>query len=686
MILESLKLENIRSYLNEEINFPESSVLLAGDIGSGKSTILLAIEFALFGIKSDLPGESLLRHGKNNGSVELKFSIGDNNIIIKRNLKRMKESVRQDSGHIMVNDRKIEGTATELKTRIINILGYPESIISKSKDLIYRFTVYTPQEDMKQILYENKDIRLDTLRKVFGIDKYKTIRENVQNYIRELKTKTREFEASISDLEEKKDKKNEKEKNKKEIGSKIENLVPDLEKIKKELKKQKKIISDFEKDMQELNRLNSSLEVCDNNIINNSEQSKSIENEIGDLTGSIEQIKKEISKVTELVPENIEKKLKNKQDELNDKRKKLDEINEGITKLNLLKQKSEELKQKISKLDVCPLCKQKVNKEHINDIISGEDRKLKNINEKLSIYKKHQKASDEIIDNLEKEIEGLNKKERNSELNKLKIQNIKEKSERISKLKNKQNELKQKISELKEKREDIKKKIEKFKDVETKYNKEKQVLEKILDEQKDIEIKISELKKEKDMLNNEIKDIDEEINKKLEIKKKIIRISQLQQWLDKYLSNLMQVMEKQIMGKVYSEFNELVVEWFNTLMDDEVLNIRLDDEFTPVIEQNGYETFMGNLSGGEKTAVALSYRLALNKVINDLISGIKTKDIIILDEPTDGFSTEQLDRVREVIDSLKMKQIIIVSHEQKIETFVENIIRITKTEHVSHVF
>ena len=85
MILKSLKLENIRSYLNEQINFPESSVLLAGDIGSGKSTILLAIEFAVFGIKTDLSGESLLRHGKSSGSVELQFSIDKNDIVIKRN-------------------------------------------------------------------------------------------------------------------------------------------------------------------------------------------------------------------------------------------------------------------------------------------------------------------------------------------------------------------------------------------------------------------------------------------------------------------------------------------------------------------------------------------------------------------------------------------------------------------------
>ena len=48
MILKSLHLKNIRSYVDERITFPEGSILLSGDMGSGKSSILLSVEFALF--------------------------------------------------------------------------------------------------------------------------------------------------------------------------------------------------------------------------------------------------------------------------------------------------------------------------------------------------------------------------------------------------------------------------------------------------------------------------------------------------------------------------------------------------------------------------------------------------------------------------------------------------------------
>ena len=139
------------------------------------------------------------------------------------------------------------------------------------------------------------------------------------------------------------------------------------------------------------------------------------------------------------------------------------------------------------------------------------------------------------------------------------------------------------------------------------------------------------------------------------------------------------------MVKVNNEFNEFFKQWFSMLIEDESMSVRIDDEFTPIIEQNGYETELVNLSGGEKTSCALAYRLALNKVINDMVGSIKTKDLIILDEPTDGFSSEQLDRVREVIEQIGMKQIVIVSHEEKIESFVNHIIRVEKKEHVSEI-
>ena len=206
MLIQKLKLQNIRSYVDQTIEFPEGSILLAGDIGSGKSSVLLAIEFALFGItRGVLSGASMLRTDTSEGSVELHITIDHKNIVIKRSLKRQKADVRQDTGYLILDGKKITATPVELKSKILALLGYPQQLLTKSKSLIYRYTVYTPQEEMKQILLEQSEYRVDTLRKLFQIDKYKQVRENTQILIKHLKQKQNIYRGQIQDLDDKKE-------------------------------------------------------------------------------------------------------------------------------------------------------------------------------------------------------------------------------------------------------------------------------------------------------------------------------------------------------------------------------------------------------------------------------------------------------------------------------------------------
>ncbi|MBS3151706.1 SMC family ATPase, partial [Candidatus Woesearchaeota archaeon] len=183
MRINKIRLENIRSYTSKDIDFPEGTVLLSGDIGSGKSTVLLAAEFALFGLDKG-GGSSLLRNGKNFGSVELDFELDEKRIMIKRTLKRTDKSVKQDPGYIIVNGIKEDGTATELKAKILDFLNYPKDYLTRSRGLLYKYTVYTPQEEMKRILIESKEDRLHVLRKVFDTDKYKRVQENCTIFLR----------------------------------------------------------------------------------------------------------------------------------------------------------------------------------------------------------------------------------------------------------------------------------------------------------------------------------------------------------------------------------------------------------------------------------------------------------------------------------------------------------------------
>ncbi len=678
MIIKSLKLSNIRSYTNTEINFSEGIILLSGDIGAGKSSVLLAIEFALFGVKrGETTGSSLLRHGKKEGSVTLNMQVDDNDVIIKRTLKRMKYGVKQDSGYIINNGIKTEGTAEELKAKVLELLGYPHDLLKKGKDLVYRYTVYTPQEQMKAILFESRDERLDTLRKVFGIDKYKRIKENSLNYISYLRREKRHLEGKTDGLDEKIKARQQKIEEIKEFEEQLKNLEVDFENEQKNHGKLKDYYESLEKHIKESEEIRHSLKVIDAQLsekFNSRERvKKEIERLSSDLLGLEEYKSQEDTTDYKTLLNQKRQVLQDLENKFYSHRKILSECDINI-------QNSKKVIDKISDIDKCPTCEQHVGVDHKNLISSRENSTIEKLeSEKSKISSDYEKISQKISI-IKKEIDQYLQKEKNQAIHKEKLKSYEEKQKLVEKYKDDLSQLKKQIGELNTKKIELSRQLKEFEDTETNFNEAKKQLqheESLLrsKENKLVSIKttITEGKKIIDLYDNEIES-------KKQFKTKIKKMQELNNWMEKHFLNLMSVMEKSVMAQLYKEFNELFVEWFNTLIEDETLNVRLDDQFTPLVEQNGYDTELQNLSGGEKTSVALAYRLSLNKVINDFITHIKTKDIIILDEPTDGFSQEQLDNVRDVIEQINVKQVIIVSHESKVESFVDKIIRVNKTE------
>jgi len=686
MLIKSVKLENIRSYTRQEINFPESSILLAGDIGSGKSTILLAIEFALFGIRGKtLPGSSLLRNGKNTGAVELRFAIESKDILIKRTLKRAKDTVSQDSGYIIIDGRKYDKTPVELKAAVLELLGYPKELLTKTKNLVYRFTVYTPQEEMKQILLEPEEIRLDTLRKVFGIDKYKKIRENSLIFIKQLKEKIKQGQGEIADLDEKKTLKQEYEKQINEIDDKIMMLNPELKVAQLNVTDKKNHIEKMEQDVKEFNSLKNELDKLDIELKIKIEQNNKNNIDIERCDIQIEDLKQELLKTPLPNIEELRKSFEENKEQTAKKERLIQEITIKISENNTIIRTAETIKQKILHIAKCPTCEQNVSKEHKDSIMSRENAKIEDSRKEINSQMEREALEKERLRQLRQELDALQVKEAEIKLIKLKQQNLAEREKQMRELLDSQEQIKKHIGSINTRKLELNKLLEKYIGIEETFKKTRQELEELQKQEKQLELDKISLESKKSQIEKTILLVTEEINRKIRTKERIYYYAQLQNWISEYFINLMAVIEKHIMAKAQQDFNELFQHWFNILIEDETINVRLDDNFTPLVEQNGYEIPIDFLSGGERTAAALAYRLALNKVINELMSTIKTRDLIILDEPTDGFSTEQLDRIRDVLEQINAKQIILVSHETKIETFVENVIRVSKNEHISEI-
>ncbi len=678
MILRKISLNNIRSYKNEEVVFPEGKVLLAGDIGSGKTSILLAIEYALFGLQPGQRGSSLLANDSEAGGVTLEMDIEGKKIIIERGLKRTSKSVNQEYALITIDGETIESSVTEIKTKILELLNYPVEFIRKN-NLLYRYTVYTPQEEMKQIILEDANSRLDVLRHVFEIDKYKRITENLQRLTSKLKEDIRVLQVQVSSLEDKKEKLSSSlkfinilETKLSEKESELVKAVFQRKETEKEVEKVNKLVIEKENFKKEIEKtqimISSKLETLasTNKDIRETEAKIKISHEEVDeskMSYLIEEIKKTGKKISSLSSYLIE--VSSKIDSLRNRKK------EELIKKN-----------RIFEIDICPTCLQDVPEAHKHNILNEAESNLVKVDKEEKILSEEK---DKISVELEKE--NANLKRHEEEKNKLEIQKIKlgvinANKKDLSELVKTKDFLEKDISFLGTHLQSLKESTLEFTKFDNLLEIRKDELKKAFGLEKTKEIELAEIRKELEITKREIRVLESDIVAIEKIKLQLIEIIDLETWLSNNFLNLINFTEKNILIALRKEFTKMFNKWFSMLTSD-AFEVYLDESFSPIILQGDFELDYAYLSGGERTAVALAYRLALNQLINSILSKIKTHGLIILDEPTDGFSDAQLDKVRDILQELNVRQLIIVSHEQKIEGFVDNIIRLKKENGVS---
>ncbi len=812
MLLQQLSLENIRSYEKETVIFPEGSTLLSGDIGSGKSSLLLAIEFALFGSsRSNLSAEALLRKGSTKAQVELHFLLAEKEVVVRRGLKKTARGIQQTAGEVVVNGVKKELTPVEIKAELLSLLGYPEELVSKGKNYLFRYTVYCPQEEMKLILQENAEQRLEILRKIFNIDKYSIVRENLYPYLREIRKELTVLETKVEPIqslqekisilqkerealrvgleqlslkkkpvEERRERVKKKllvleEKEKKKVV--LENEIKQSSSLLKELSSQETSLSEKQKGLmlflnelllsEELSKEGVLLEVKDleekkegflrrrmeleKQISLCQERISFLQGELKEQNFSKEQVELLKRRIKEqegalLGREELEKELERL---LNLER----ENSEFFQKTKTLLEASSQLLERILHLDQCPTCLQEVDslyKEGIRkregersselgkeleqlesqrrEILSkkeGTSKKKKNLEEiekaslkygmeLRSLQEKEQRALDlrralqeeakknnvlvrsleEFLRDSSLQLERINL--RLSQLESLRDKVLR-KEEKEKDLKNCEAELQGVLVRKKElllKEEEMKGKLKVLMEESLAFGSGseggriedlRKELELVVEEEKTLSLEEARMKTSSFHFQEQEVALKKELSLLFDLEKNLLQRKEMYSWLNDFFLQLTYTIEKELMLRIYHHFNQLFQEWFSLLVEDNQLYARLDEQFTPVVEQAGHSISFAHLSGGERTAVSLAYRLALNKVINDVVGEIQTKDLLILDEPTDGFSSEQLEKMHDLIDHLGLAQILIVSHEPKVESFVDNVVRVVKEESGSRV-
>jgi exonuclease SbcC len=666
-------LKNIRSYENLELDFKRGTSLFEGDIGSGKSTILMGIEFSLFGL-GNIRGNSLLKIGKPEGVVRLKFTVDGKEYEIQRKLVRAGKRVSQagDSCYIKTTEGQLPLSPSELKQKVLEILNFNEPPNPRAKSVIFTYAVFTPQEEMKSIITDKPEQRLQTLRKAFRIEDYKIAADNASTFYKEIDKRAERLDGAATGIE---NDENRRTKLQTDLGEEKKKIKPLEEQEQKEIKERKKIQKELEEKRKirlELTEVAGKIHTIQKQIVNN-------QKEIDRLANVIQKSEESATKLTPNI--NTLRNLKRPIDKTSDEIE--FEIKVVETKSRTLQKQEGALESKVADYTkvkengICPTCDTPANPEEFTEKIDAKDSELKKLNSELESLGETKKQSNQLLRSLREYEKAIAKLDGFEDHLATYMDSIKQSKEQIGKLAEQIKEDQDFVVAAQEKHEQLRELEGLIKRLRYQDESKESII-------KSVSKKLSTLEERIIQFDGKIKELDKNIEQKKQFRDKSNKLKEYVTWIRDYFIPTIETVEKSVLASINEQFNEKFREWFSMLVDDATKDARIDEDFTPIIEQDRYEQDLKYLSGGEKTSVALAYRLALNSLVQRVSVGMKS-NLLILDEPTDGFSKPQLHKVRDILNELECPQVILVSHEKELESFADHIYHIVKTNGVSQV-
>jgi exonuclease SbcC len=672
LLVRRLTLKNIRSYNDGEetaLDLPEGVVLFEGDIGSGKSTLLHAIEFALFGF-SDLKGSHLLSERKQSGRVSITFESGGTEYTILRHLRARGEGIIQEDCYISTNEERTKLSPSDLKERVVSILGFNEPTHPKAESLVYRYAVFTPQEKMKDILVQNPEDRMHVIRRILGAQSYQIAAENSETIERAIKDIAHDLNRESEDLEAREDEL-------KAAAEGIADLERELPMLKDAQAKASRLVITTEAEWKQYLGQKEALSRAEATVPRLREDISDVTDEINEHEQTLKDLEARLADEIMPVIRRFES-MPKQESEARQIQSRLDTERERLAQLSSSKAALEGDLRRARDLvarGVCPLCGQKISgdmsarSEHSEQELAGVETQLH--------------AATVSITSLTAELERATDYE-SAESDYARAQ--KDENRVSTEIKAARRKLQKATEKLAQRKAELNTANLQIKEMSGIYDKLAE-LQKKLDGARELDKQASlGLSRAHADLENGRKDLvrlNAEVAKMRAARARSKHLGRYQSWLSSFFRPTVKLIESQTLIQAAARFNEHFQRFFASLVDDSDMVVRVREDFTPVFERQGFEQDYEALSGGERTSMALAYRFALNSVVRESL--LAQPELVILDEPTDGFSKEQIYKMRGLLEELDSRQVILVSHEKELESIADHIYQVEKKNGTSTV-
>lgn len=654
-MIKSLELKNWRTHKDSTLEFGKGTNVIVGVMGSGKSSIVNALSYALFGnfplLKSKQISLNEIIMNKPNecdeAQTKIIFENNSKTYIVQRIIKKN----GTNESKLYENDVLIAGPKQkDVNEKIEKILGLNYELFSRA--------AYSEQNEMDFFLKLSPSERKKKFDELLELEKYETARKNSITLKNQLTRDNKEKNESIKqqtsiikDYEEEKLNEQIKIEEEKNTLLKNEKII-----LGKEIIEKKDLLEKMEKNEQQFNFLKDEInrKKSKKEILVESLKKKEIINKEDILTET--KLKKEL--LEKLKNDNL--KIEQSKNIFEEKeRKNNEELKVHRYVIRELENEENEIKQ-ISKK--CPKCLRELSEEQKNEIIKKGQAKILEIKKTVNLIEINQNENLEKLKLFKNDIDN----------NKKQIDILKERIFILERLTKEAEEITINLTEIAE--------LEKSLPL-----KEKELIELKFDKMKMDDLRKNYFEK-KSIFNNiddKIKNNDNLIKNLLENIQRIKKIKTSIQNIEKDLQ------KSEIAIKKLGVFENCLIATQNELRENllETINDALTQTWDVLypyrdfidakltIVENGYDLQVltrtntwtrvdGILSGGERSVAAICIRIAFALVLTKQLS------IFILDEPTHNLDKNTIKQLTQMLkNSLPelVEQIFVITHEKELE-------------------
>ena len=686
-MITSIELGDFLAHSDTKLKFENGVTVFVGDNGAGKSSIIDAITFALFGQHTRKSNKSLIKRGSNQGFAKIGFSINGKQYEAVRKIDN-KGTLSAKFSEIINNDR-VEIAAGERKQFGESMTQEVEKTIGLDFEKL-KVASIVQQGELNAIINAKPKEFKELLNAIIGIDKLDVASESMKTVNKEFREKirgkigyddthieilSRDLKRSQKEIQEAKPEKKQLEEKQRKIQNelddlrkKIETESPKIDKI-NQLESRKKELSTYAKE---------AIYEIQHKINEN-------ERKIRDCEGCFEPAK---------LKEDLESKIKKVEGAIEDTLKKIHEFSSQTASLKEKQLLASKLQLKDNKCPVCDSNVEKLNpifqEKHLKHEMTSVQKKIMSKKKERDMYNQKRKEFSEKLQKARDAEATLRAHSINNKEELIKIQEDVETKKKKILLTNNENFLE--LSQIDSHAKMIFENISKL-EIETRGFNEQEFssLKKLLNEKQmefsQIDQQIGAISEKITKGEEQIKVIQDVISELKIVKKYVRNLDEIQTNIFSRDGPVATSLRSWALNTVSAKTSEYL-----TLLNTKIQRIALSEKTRDIsisCYSKNESLELESLSGGEKVSVALALRLGMANLL-----GASNLNIMILDEPTTHLDAERkkslvgvLSQLSEISNSETPMQFLIITHDAEIfeDSTVERIFKFESTEQGSKV-